>query len=163
MNMEAGAEKQGLEMQESAEVEPGLLTDPEEAAAWLEGVWRGSGEWKSQHQLLMKVKEPGDYQALSEEEKAQYDSFRRQFSWIAEMYRSEMMWSQSYTQTNQGEVYAFRFGYDIPEKPEDEIPNAYVYRPFDEKQPTMFVSRGSEGWRVEPLSDVSARYEQNFV
>ncbi|MEK7602217.1 MAG: hypothetical protein AAB472_01920 [Patescibacteria group bacterium] len=162
MNMEAAGGRRNLEKRESEEAEPSLPTDPIEAAAWLEEIWKGGGGWEGQHPLRLKVKDPKDYQELSEEEKKEFNKLGKQFTWLAEMHRSEMSWSQSYAHTNYGEVVGFRFGYETPENPEDDIPEAYIYRPFDEKQPKVFVSRASNGWKVEPLEAVAESYAKNF-
>lgn len=156
--MEAAENRRNPESREFDEAEPSLPTDPTEAAAWLEEIWKGSGGWKSQHPLRLKGQDPKDYQELSEAEREQFDKMGGEFRWLAEMYRSEMGWSQSYARTNYGEVIGFRFGYDIPENPEDNIPEAYIFRPFDEKQPKVFLSKGRDGWKVEPLKDVAANY-----
>lgn len=158
MNIEAAGSKSSHEKREQNEAEPTLPTDPTEAAAWLEGIWKENGGWESQHPLRLKVKSPEDYQEMSEEQKKQFDKLGGQFRWLAEMNRSEMHWSQSYARTNYGEVIGFRFGYDIPESPEDNIPEAYVFRPFDQEKPTVFISQERDGWKVEPLKEVAANY-----
>jgi hypothetical protein len=161
MNMEAPGGRKSSEKRELAEAEPSLPTDPTEAAAWLEEIWKGSGGWESQHPLRLKAKDQ-DYQTMSEEEKEQFNKLGNQFRWIAQMYDSELMWLQSYAHTNYGEVIGFRFGYNMPKNPEDNIPEAYVYKPFDEKQPKVFLSRGSDGWKVEPLEEVASNYIKHF-
>lgn len=156
MNIEASGGNP--EKKELDEAEPALPADPTEAAAWLQEIWKGSGGWESQHPLRLKVKDPKDYQEMSEKEKEQFDKLGSQFRWLAEMHGSEMAWSQSYARTNYGEVIGFRFGYKMPETPEDDIPESYVYRPFDEKQPKVFLSKGEDGWKMEPLEEVFANY-----
>lgn len=144
------------------EEEPSLPTDPTEAAAWLKEIWEGGGGWKSQHPLKLKVKGPEDYQKLSEGEKEKFKELGSEFLWIAEMYRSEMAWSQSYVRTNQGEIIAFRFG-SIDEEADDSkgsTPNAYVYRPFGKEGQEVFLSQGDGVWKMESLQKVIADYEK---
>jgi hypothetical protein len=163
MNIETIGNGYKPEKRELDETEPSLPADPTEAAAWLQEVWKGSGGWKSQHPLRLKVKEPTDYQEMSEEEKEQFHKLGNQYKWLAEMHRSEMGWSQSYARNNSGEVIGFRFGYDgTPENPEDNVPEAYIFLPFDEKQPKVYLSQGNDGWKVEPVEEVAAKYAKNF-
>ena len=145
------------------ENEPALPSEPTEAALWLQELWERGGGWKGQHPIELKVKSSEDYQSLTEEEREEWHKIQSEFMWLAEMYRSEMCWSQSYTRTNYGEVIGFYFGYEIPENPADNIPEAYIFRPFNEEQSATFLSKGREGgWQIQPLQDVAASYAKNF-
>lgn len=135
-----------------------LPEDPAEAASLLQQLWRDREGNRPKGKSLdeMTEEEREDFRKEMEfKNKTEPD-----FQWLADIFFSEMGWTQSSIDTNYGKVFWFKFG---DESRPEEVPDAFVYYPSNHDYENGVILVGKRGgWSKQPIREFQSDHWKQF-
>lgn len=136
---------------------PQLPTDPTEAGNELTELFLRRGRW---HRIK-------PWEEMSDEEKGASDQlaecYENKFGWLADMLRSEIVYSHQKIPDNRFQVHAFRFWPQDDGPDYDRDPNGFVVFPDTEERlrdGTLYLQRKDKTWEKRALADMLAEWNR---
>lgn len=138
-----------------------LPEEPAAVAEFLTELWKD----RRRNEVLRK-----EWSDMDEDEKEEFrkEYFQKKetepdFQWLADIYGSEMGWSQNSIDTNYGKVFWFKFGY-VEERSEKELsPDVFVIYPENHDYTNGFiVTETNQGWKKQPLDEFAQDHQKRM-